>query len=317
MARLGRSEIACSRLFMGTWQAGGAYWVGVDDGESVRAVHAALDAGIDAFDTAEEYGDGHSERLLGKALAGRRGSVTLCSKVFADHLRPEQVIASCEASLTRLATDYLDLYLIHWPSGSFGSEQVPLADTLAALTRLREQGKVRALGVSNFSAEQLRQTLALTRIEAVQNPYNLFWRYSEAEVLPLCRQHELALMAYSPLAQGILAERFPAQPHFAEGDHRHANKLFQAWREVHQALTQLKTLAAAQGTTVGQLALATLLADPQVYAVAGARTAAQARDNAQALALDLNAATLEAARTATAAVAQRFQDDPMPWTWAL
>ncbi len=315
MATLGRSGIDCSRVIMGTWQAGGEYWVGVDDAESVRAIHAALAAGINGFDTAAEYGDGRSERILGQALAGRREAAMLCSKVFADNLRPDRLIASCERSLRNLNTDYLDLFLIHWPSGSFGSEPVPLADSLAAMTRLREQGKVHALGVSNFDAAQLRQTLALTRIEAVQNPYNLFWRYSEAEVLPLCREQGLTLMAYSPLAQGILAERFATTPSFAPGDHRHANKLFLRWPQVLAALEGLQGLAASHQVPLPQLALATLLADENVHVVAGARTAAQAQANATAQSLTLPQAAIDSARRLTAEVAAHFAHDPMPWDW--
>jgi aryl-alcohol dehydrogenase-like predicted oxidoreductase len=135
---------------MGTWQTGKSMWAGIDDNQSEKAIHAAMDAGITTFDTAEEYGKGHSERVLGMALRGRRDKVEILTKVFANHLAYDQVIAACDRSLKNLGTDYMDLYQIHWPSGSFRSKVIPLEETMQALMELKDAGKIRSIGVSNF-----------------------------------------------------------------------------------------------------------------------------------------------------------------------
>jgi myo-inositol catabolism protein IolS len=145
---LGNTDIVLSAVVMGTWQAGRSMWADIDDRETSQAVQAALDAGITTFDTATVYGNGHSERIVGQALADRRREAVIATKVFANRLRREQVMASCEQSLRDLGTDYIDLYQIHWPPGSFGAEQVPLAEPLEAMTVLQQQGKIRAIGVS-------------------------------------------------------------------------------------------------------------------------------------------------------------------------
>ena len=133
------------------WQAGKKYWVGVRDAETSAAVRAALDAGVTTFDTAEIYGDGHSEEILGAALEGVRERAVIMTKVWVTNLARERVVAACEASLKRLRTDRIDLYQIHWPSGSWNSDVVPIEETMGALEELRSQGKIRAIGVSNFS----------------------------------------------------------------------------------------------------------------------------------------------------------------------
>jgi aryl-alcohol dehydrogenase-like predicted oxidoreductase len=149
--RLGPTDIEISAIVMGLWQAGKQYWVGIDDDESRRAIRAAVDAGVTAFDTAEDYGGGHSERILGESIRGVRDRVVIMSKVFSTHLSYRQVIEACDRSLANLGTDYIDLYQIHWPSGCWGSERVPIADTMRALVELVDAGKIRAIGVSNFS----------------------------------------------------------------------------------------------------------------------------------------------------------------------
>ena len=144
---LGHSEVRISPVVMGTWQAGKQMWVGIDDAETSRAMRAAFEAGITTFDTAEVYGNGHSEQIVGKALSDVRHQVVLATKVFANHLQYEQVLKACESSLKNLKTDTIDLYQIHWPAGSFGTKQVPVEETMRALNDLKEQGKIRAVGM--------------------------------------------------------------------------------------------------------------------------------------------------------------------------
>ncbi len=153
--KLGNTDIEITPLIFGTWQAGKKAWVGVEDQAVIEAMQAALDSGITTFDTAEVYGDGYSEELVGKALGQRRDEVILATKVFANHLKHDQVIEACENSLQRMQTDVIDLYQIHWPSGAFKSEVVPIGETMGALNQLKEQGKIRAIGVSNFSQAQI------------------------------------------------------------------------------------------------------------------------------------------------------------------
>jgi aryl-alcohol dehydrogenase-like predicted oxidoreductase len=147
---LGTTDIAISPIILGTWQAGKKGWVNIEDQAIIHAMQAALEAGMTTFDTAEIYGDGYSEELVGKALADRRDRVVLATKVFPHHLRFNQVIEACEQSLRRLQTEVIDLYQIHWPAGTFGSDIVPIGETMAALNQLKDEGKIRAIGVSNL-----------------------------------------------------------------------------------------------------------------------------------------------------------------------
>src|SRR5262249_34683546 len=152
-------------------------------------VHAALDAGINLFDTAEAYEAGTSERVLGKALLGRRDKAIIATKVAANHLAAPDVTAACEESLRNLQTDYIDLYLIHWPNWS-----VPLPETVDALRQLKKQGKIREIGVCNFGVQDLTEMLSLCPIVTDQLPYNLLWRVIEREILPLAIAHQVGLM---------------------------------------------------------------------------------------------------------------------------
>ena len=224
---LGNSEVQISPILMGTWQAGKKMWVGIEDEESIKAIRGGFEAGITTIDTAEVYGEGHSERIVGKALADVREQVVYASKVFSNHLKYDQVIEACDRSLENLQTDYLDLYQIHWPSGNFNSEVVPIEETMKALNKLKEQGKIRAIGVSNFSRTQIEEAAQYGRIDSLQPPYSLFWRQVEKDARDYCVENNIAILAYSSLAQGLLTGKFGIDHQFAEGDHRAKNKLFQ------------------------------------------------------------------------------------------
>ncbi|MGD9300331.1 MAG: aldo/keto reductase [Desulfobacterales bacterium] len=154
---LGKSDLKISPILMGTWQAGKEMWVGIDDTQTTRAIRAAFEADINTFDTAEAYGEGHSERVLGAAVSDFRDRVILATKVFPNHLGSEQVIEACHRSLKNLNTDMIDLYQIHWPAGSFRTRPVPMGETMSALNQLKEEGKIRAIGVSNFSGSQIEE----------------------------------------------------------------------------------------------------------------------------------------------------------------
>ncbi|MHC4915588.1 MAG: aldo/keto reductase [Planctomycetota bacterium] len=289
-ARLGRTDIEVSAVCMGCWVfAGGDYWGEQSEADSAAAVSAALEAGVNFFDTAEGYGAGASEEVLGRALAGRRKEAVIASKVSGRHLSPEGVVEACEASLKRLGTDRIDLYQIHWPSRT-----VPLAETIGALEKLREQGKVRAVGVSNFGPGDMDELAALGRAESNQLPYSLLWRAIEFAILPKCLEGDVGVLSYSSLMQGLLAGRFAAPedvpPHRARTRHFDASRRELARHgepgreaETFEAVGRVREIAAKAGHSMADVSIAWLLAQPGVTSViAGMRTPEQAERNARA-----------------------------------
>jgi myo-inositol catabolism protein IolS len=314
---LGKTDMRLSAVIMGTWQAGKSMWTGIEDAQSEKAIRAAMDAGITTFDTAEAYGNGHSEKVLGKAIGSRRDQVMLLSKVFANHLSYDQLIAACHRSLKNLGSDYLDLYQIHWPPGTFGSKPVPLEESMRALTDLKAQGKIRAIGVSNFSFDQLKTICALGPIESLQPPYSLFWRHLETDTLDWCRENRVTVLAYSPMAQGLLTGKFGPDHRFEKGDHRSSNRLFKAdiYPHVQTALNALRPLAEKKGISMAQLALAWVIAKPGVCAIAGARHAEQSLDNANAADVKLTVDELAAMDRISRPVTDLIDDNPVQWKW--
>ena len=315
LRRLGRSDITISAIVMGTWQAGKDMWVGIDDNRTVAALRAAFDAGITTFDTAEAYGNGHSEKIVAKALSGVRSQVIYATKVFANHLKYDQVTAACERSLKNLETDVIDLYQIHWPSGSWGSKTVPIEETMGALNDLKEQGKIRAVGVSNFSRTQMEEAARFGPVESLQPPYSLFWRHIEADIMPYCIEKNITILAYSPMAQGLLTGKFGPNHQFEPGDHRAKSRLFQPdnYGRVQAALDQLRPIAAELECTLGQLALAWVAAQPNCCAIAGARNPEQAEQNAAAAELSLSKDVLGLMDAAGRSVTDHLDDDPVMW----
>ena len=192
-------------MALGCWPfAGGSVWGPQDDKDSEAAVLAALDSGVNFFDTAEGYDDdSNSEEVLGRALIGRRDEAVVATKVSPSNLNPQCVISHCDASLSRLQTDYIDLYQIHWPD-----HDIPIADTMSALLDLQTAGKVRAIGVCNFGTFDMAEILEHGVVVTDQLPYNLLWRAIEFEIQPLCVERDVGLICYSPLAQGMLTGRY-------------------------------------------------------------------------------------------------------------
>lgn len=210
---LGKTDIKVSQMALGCWPfAGGAYWGDQNEQDSIDTVHAALANGINFFDTAEGYEVGESERVLGKALIGRRDEAVVATKVNKANLTPDLVIEACERSLKNLQMDYVDLYQIHWPN-----HDIPLAETVGALSRLKEQGKVRSIGVSNFAVQDLTEMLSLSECVTDQMPLSLLWRAIEHEVQPLCVKNDVGIICYSPLAQGLLTGRYSNADEVPEG----------------------------------------------------------------------------------------------------
>lgn len=315
--KLGATDISLGAIVMGTWQAGKKMWTGIDDAETLRAMRAAYDAGITTFDTATVYGDGHSERILGKALKDVRDRVVIATKVFPHNLAKDKLAAACHQSLRDLDTDVIDLYQIHWPAGSFGSPEVPIGESMEALERLKDEGKIRAIGVSNFSAKQIAEAARYGEIQSLQPPYSLFWRQAETDGIAHCREHGMTVLAYSPMAQGILTGKFGPDHRFEKGDHRSANRLFapENFERVQAALDRLRPIAAKRNIALGQLALAWVIAQPNTVAIAGARNADQAVQNAAAGDIDLTAEELREMDAIGRTVTDALDDDPVMWQW--
>ena len=314
---LGQTNIEITPLLVGTWQAGKKMWAGIEDKESIRAIRAAFEAGITTIDTAEIYGEGHSESIVAQALADVREQVIYATKVFANHLKYEEVIAACDHSLKNLQTDYIDLYQIHWPSGSWNTEIVPISETMAALNYLKAQGKIRAIGVSNFSRSQLEEARQYGRIESIQPPYSLFWRSVEKEIMPYCIENNISILAYSPLAQGLLTGKFRNGYQLAAEDHRIKNKLFHGenFQRVQAALNQLEPIANRYHCSLAQLSLAWLIKQPQTNAIAGVRNAAQAVNNAQAMTINLTPEDLKLIDNIGKQVTDFLDDNLVLWNF--
>jgi aryl-alcohol dehydrogenase-like predicted oxidoreductase len=314
---LGSSDVKITPILMGTWQAGKSMWVGIEDAETIKAIRAAFDAGITTVDTAEVYGSGHSEQVVAQALSDVRDQVTYASKVFANHLKYDQVIEACEGSLKNLKTDYIDLYQIHWPSGAFNSEVVPIEETMSALNKLKEQGKIRAIGVSNFSPTQIEEASKYGRIDSLQPPYSLFWRQVEKDAMPYCVKNNISILAYSSLAQGLLSGKFGRDHKFEQGDNRAKNKLFKGenYERAQQALDKLRPIAERHQCSLAQLSLAWLIAQPQTNAIACARNAEQASQNAKAADVKLSADELQEIDAIGRRVTDHLDENPVMWDW--
>ena len=292
-----RCDMQVSAIALGCWPfAGGDVWGAQEDADSIAAVHAALDEGINFFDTAEGYG--RSEEVLGRGLMGRRQEATVATKVSEANLAAKDVINACERSLRALQTDYIDLYQLHWPNWD-----VPLAETVGALETLQEEGKIRAYGVCNFAEHDLSEMIALGQCVTDQLPYNLAWRGIERAVLPLCRANGVGVICYSPLAQGVLTGRYANADEMPEGLAR--TRLYSGERsmsehgesgheeELFTAVAQVRCIAADLGEPMAAVSLAWARQQEGVTSLlVGARNADEVRRNLPSLDLTLPADVL-------------------------
>jgi aryl-alcohol dehydrogenase-like predicted oxidoreductase len=266
---------------------GGSWFVpyrepGAADADYLAAMEACYDAGIRHFDTGATYGAGHSEELYGRFIKARRDDIFLASKVDPADGSANGMVKEIEASLRRLGTDFIDLYYIHWPARG-GRDMRP---TMEGLERARAHGKIGAVGVSNFSVADMRQVGEAGTIDAHQLGYNLLWRFAEADVIPYCRAHGIAVVCYSALAHGILSGKFPRTLDFPPEDQRNTVLPFRPdiWPHVHAGVERLKAIAATQDRPLMHLALRWILRQPGITAVIfGGRNAGQAAANAGAL----------------------------------
>lgn len=317
-AQLGQTTHKFSKIILGTWQAGKEYWTDIDEEEIIKAIQTAIELGITTIDTAIEYGNGYSEKMIAKALERfNRTQYQLATKVFADKLKYDQVIDECHKSLTHLKTDYIDLYQIHWPAGSFNSEVVPIEETMKALNHLKSAGKILHIGVSNFSKTQLEEALQYADIVSNQPPYSLLWRYYDTETNPFCRKHHISILAYSPLAQGILTGKFKKDHAFRKGDHRVHNKLLkpEIFEQVEKVLEGLNPYAEKYQVTIGNIALNWLISKPNTFAIVGARNLKQVIENSKATDFQLTNNELEEIDKLSEIVTSCMQQDAMMWDW--
>jgi aryl-alcohol dehydrogenase-like predicted oxidoreductase len=301
-------ELATPSLGFGCWGMSDAYGP-ADDQQSLATIEAALAAGIRHFDTADVYGNGHNETLLGRALAGRRKDVFVATKfgfVGDEHGqvsidgRPERVKTACEDSLRRLGTEVIDLYYLHRRD-----ERVPIEETVGAMAELVREGKVRYLGLSEVSAATLRRASAVHPIAALQSEYSLFTRTPEKTVLPACRELGTMLVAFSPLGRGLLTGKVKSREQLSEGDYRKEMPRFAEENlQKNLALVEaLEAMAAARNASAAQIALAWLLAQGKdILPIPGMKRQAHLQDNLGALQVQLTPDELAQLATISAAV---------------
>lgn len=251
-----------SRIGLGTWVIGGWMWGGSDERDAIAAIEAAVDIGINLIDTAPVYGFGRSEEIVGRALAriGRRDRLVVATKVGLEWNEREQVsrnssrqriLKEVDDSLRRLGVDYIDLYQVHWPD-----PKTPIEETAETLLRLRQTGKIRALGVSNYSPEQMTAWRKVAPLHSDQPPYNLFERAIDQDILPYCRDNGVGVVAYGVLCRGLLTGKFSADSAFPKGDLRRDDPKFQGdtFKQYLAAVDRLQEVARTHDRSVAQLA---------------------------------------------------------------
>lgn len=307
---LGKSGIEASVVGFGAWAIGGWMWGGTKKNDPEGAIRAAIDHGINLIDTAPMYGYGHSEELVGAALKGIRDKVVLATKCgmvwyknegdkFFDasetgeaesevdkkyevyiNLRPAMIRYEIEESLRRLKTDRIDLYQTHWQDSTTRTE-----DAMAELLLLKQEGKIRAIGCSNATMEQMGRYWSVGQLDTDQEQYSMLQRQHEADNLPYCHKHQVAFLAYSPMALGILSGKIDSNHQFGEGDVRRGNPWYQKENrsKVDALLDVIRSVAEGKGITVAQTVIAWTVAQPGcTHALVGARNPDQAIANAKA-----------------------------------
>jgi aryl-alcohol dehydrogenase-like predicted oxidoreductase len=298
------TELSVAPIAFGTWQLGGD-WGQFDEDAAIAAIRRARELGINLFDTAQGYGFGASERLLGKALRedldARRDEVVIATKGglrlderdgLGRDASPAWLRRGVEESLAALAVEYIDIYQVHWPD-----PKVALAETARALQELVDEGKIRHVGVSNFDVAQIAEFARTRPVETIQPPYHLFRRDIEADLLPYAREHDIGVLIYGPLAHGLLTGTMDERTTFPEDDWRSRSQLFQGetFRRNLEKVRELERFAAERlGCSVSQLAVAWTLANPAVdVAIVGSRSGRHIEEAVAAADLRLSDADLQ------------------------
>lgn len=310
--QLGDSELTISVITFGAWAAGGWMWGGTERTDAISAIKASYDLGVTSIDTAPIYGQGDSEEIVGEAIRGiPRDKVQILTKygmrwnlAMGDFAfkskdsagRPidiyrytgkESIMKECEDSLKRLDTDYIDLYQMHWPN-----KTTPIEESMEAIQRLLEQGKIRQAGVSNYSVEQMQQAETVVNLAANQVSFSLLNQSIKETLVPYCLEHKKGILAYSPLERGLLTGKIKPNHQFAEGDHRSTYRFFKPENiaQTDKFLEKLKPLANEKNASLSQLVIRWTIEQPGITAaLVGARNAEQATQNANAINIQLSA----------------------------
>ncbi|MES0884180.1 aldo/keto reductase [Roseibium sp. SCP14] len=309
--KIGRSGIDASAIGLGTWAIGGWMWGGTDESRSIEAIQASIDEGVSLIDTAPAYGQGLAEEIVGKALNGRRDKVALATKCglvwhtqkgnhFFDYdgkpvhryLGKEEIVYEVEQSLKRLGTDYIDHYITHWQDPT-----TSIDETMEALENLKSQGKIRSIGASNTSPEELKAYVAAGQLDAIQEEYSMVKRVIEATHVPFCLENGVSVLSYSSLALGLLTGKIGPDRIFSGDDQRKDNPRFslENRQKVARLMETVSPIAEAHGATNAQVVIAWTLQQPGItFSLCGARDPGQAVENAKAGRLRLSEADLEA-----------------------
>lgn len=303
--QLGQSKIKVSAITFGAWAIGGWMWGGTNKRDAIEAIHTAIGEGITAIDTAPVYGFGVSEEFVGEVLSSglrknvvlmtkfglrwnlRKGSKFLATKDnqgndidLYKYSGPESVIQECELSLKRLKTDYIDVYQIHWPDIT-----TTIEETMNACQKLVQAGKVRVVGVSNYSVSQIAEAETVLHLASNQVPYSMINRGIEIETVPYCMDKNIGILAYSPLQRGFLTGRIPADHKFKPGDHRAQSSYFKKnnYTQILAFLKKLEPMAMDKGATLAQLVIQWTIRQPGITsALVGARNREQVMENSKA-----------------------------------
>ena len=325
MNTLGNSQVKVTPLAFGAWAIGGWMWGGADDKEAIKAIHASLDMGITTIDTAPVYGFGKSEELVGQALEGiARDKYQILTKYgmnwrtdqgeyFFDstdnsgkpvkiykYSAGESVMRECEDSLRRLKTDYIDLYQIHWPDAT-----TPIEETMEAVSRLLEQGKIRAAGVCNYNTSQIDEAFKTVNLVSNQVPYSMVHRNIEKDVLPQAVSKGMSIIPYSPLQRGLLTGKIKRGHKFGEGDTREGNRYYRPENidRINAFLETIKPIADSYSVTLAQLVINWTTRQPAMDCIlVGARDAKQVKENVGALSFKLKDSELDLIRNRIEAV---------------
>jgi aryl-alcohol dehydrogenase-like predicted oxidoreductase len=318
--KLGNTGMEISQIVMGCWAIGGGYtWGDQDENLSIKTIRTAIDLGINILDTAEFYSNGYSEEVVGKALEGQRDKMMIATKVWVDNMSDEGVIKACEGSLKRMKTDYIDLYQIHWPN-----REIPLEETLKAMEQLKQDGKVRAIGVCNHGVNDVSAASKVCDIVSNQMAYSLLFRAIEYEILPKCRDSNIGVMAYSPIAQGLLTGKF-VRPEDVD-DERARIRFYSKDRpgtghdedgyekEVFEAIANIRPICEEIDASMTDVALAWVLRQPGVIAaLAGARRPEQVAENVKATDLELPEVVVERLQNVTEELKTKMGPNADPW----
>lgn len=298
--KLGTSDLHVTELILGTWAIGGTMWSDYDEKNAIKAIETSIDRGINCLDTAPAYGNGHAEELIAPLLSGRRDRIILATKCGLDienrsrtTLEPGFVMHDLEQSLKRLRTDYIDLYQIHWPDPA-----TPIEKTMEVLNRAKEAGKVRYLGICNFSGAQLIDAMRYSEIVSFQPNYSLLERDIEHDQVKVCIDKNIGIISYGSLGAGMLTGKYSEPPQFRKGDARNFfYKYFKKeyWSGVKPVVDKVCEIAKNRGVKPGHVAVAWILSKKGISAaIVGARNPEQVIDNLGGSGLELTAEEISA-----------------------